>query len=431
MALRILLATLMSLTAATLAGCSWTDLWAGSPGEVKAEQFNRRNAPADLAPRLVVPADEFGPPSPVVQQTVVPGPKVDFVETKERTTTTTLPGGARVVLPLAPEEMSAMLPAGQAWPVDGLVGQINGKAIYADEFLKGMSERLAQAGRNRDRAVARREIIQLVSERFEEEVNNRLIISEAESSIPPEAREGLFDWLRTLQEQEIAERGGTRSGATASLQDQFGLTVEQFLERRKNMALAGDLIRRRIAPRAIVSWRDIERAYDRARDEYAPGATIVIGRIMLLTRDDAARIEEVKSQLAAGGDFKVIAKSVGSPNEGVWLERKLDERGIDGLTDLRAEMRAALKDLPVGQPSAPLVLGPATVWVVVLSRQQPPARSLFEPDVQLRLRAELERSRMSYEQGRYFEALRSRWISDDIDDMRLRLIDVALRRYLQ
>lgn len=67
----------------------------------------------------------------------------------------------------------------------------------------------------------------------------------------------------------------------------------------------------------------------------------------------------------------------------------------------------------------------------MLSLNQPPVRSLFEPDVQLRIRAELEGARMTQEQTRYFEALRSRWISDDIDQMRVRIVDIALRRYMQ
>lgn len=397
---------------------------------VTADQFNRQNAPEGAASRLVVPPEVFGPAAPTIDTRVMAGPDATFIERNE-SVTTTLPDGTRTSLPIGPELTAAVLPPGRPWPVDGLVGQINGKAIYADEFLKGMSDRLAQAGRNPDRAVGRRDIIGLVSERFEEEVNNRLIISEAESSIPPEAREGLFEWLRTLQEEEIAERGGTRSAATASMQEQFGMTVEQFLERRKNMALAGDLIRRRIAPRAIVSWRDVERAYDRASEEFAPGATIVIGRIVLRTREDAAKIEEAKAQFASGAEFQSVAAGLKIAKDGVWLERTLDAKGIDGLTDLREEMRAAMKDLPVGKPSAPIVLGPATVWLCVLSLNQPPVRSLFEPDVQLRIRAELEGARMTQEQTRYFEALRSRWISDDIDQMRVRIVDIALRRYMQ
>lgn len=414
------------------AGCSVIAPWTSSSTSVTADQFNVLNAPAEITPRVAVPIQIAEPPKEVVDRTVVAaGPEEEIVASRAETTPTVMPDGSRTVLPLGPEEMAAERPAGQPWPVDGLVGQINGKAIYADEFLSGMSARLAQIGALPDRLAARREIIQMVGMRFEQEVNNRLIISEAESSIPPEAREGLFEFLRTLQEKETAERGGTRSATEASIQEQFGMSVEQFIERRKNEALAGDLIRRRIEPRAIVSWRDIERAYDRAKDEFAPGATIVIGRITLRTQGNEAKIEEVKAQFAAGADFRTVAKALDMPNDGVWFERTLDEKGIEGMEDVRVEHREALKNLAVGQVSEPFTIGPATLWVVILSREQPEVKSLFDPSVQIRLRNELQNHRMMQEQDRYFQALRSRWISDDIDEMRLRLIDIALRRYMQ
>lgn len=413
-----------------MTGCGATTWWTAPVPSVDASQFNAGETSPERASRMVVPAEIFGPPAPLVDTTVESGPDTTFVE-RDRSIQTTMPDGKRVALPLGPEELARELPPGRPWPVDGLVGQINGKAIYADDFLEPMSARLAQLGASADRGAARRQIIQMVGERFEEEVNNRLIISEAESSIPPEAREGLFQWLRTLQEQEVAARGGTKSGASASLQDQFGMTVEQFLERRRNEALAGDLIRRRLAPRAIVSWRDIERAYEKAYSEYNPGPTIVVGRLILRTQEDAARIEEIKSQFAAGADFGEVARALRMPNDGVWFERQLDDKGIDGLTDLRPELRSVLASLPVGKASDPVPLGTATMFVIILRREQPPARSLFDPTVQIRLRNELERYRLNQEQVRYFEALRSRWISDDIDEMRLRLIDIALRRYFQ
>ena len=42
----------------------------------------------------------------------------------------------------------------------------------------------------------------LIEEAFEQFVNNELVISEAESAIPDEAKEGLLAWMRELQEKE-------------------------------------------------------------------------------------------------------------------------------------------------------------------------------------------------------------------------------------
>jgi len=413
------------------AACTSLDFWSSSATPVEAAQFNRSAPAPQLGPQVRVPSAVFEEPVVETQEKISVEPDgTAFVEERSEEVTT-MPDGERATIPLGPETASAELPPGRPWPVDALVGQINGKPIYADDFLKGMSDRLIQLGQMPDRPAARRELLKLVSQRFDDEVNNRLIISEAESSIPPEAREGLFAWLRQMQEQEIASRGGTYTEATASLQEQFDMTVEEFIERRRNEALAGDLIRKKIEPRAIVTWRDIERAYEKARESYAPGATITIGRITLITKDDAAKIEEVKAQFAAGRSFAEVAHDLGLANDGAWRSEKLGEKGIEGIEGLRPEVIERLKALDVGQVSEPFELGGGTWWVSVLAIDRPPARSLWEPGVQLRIRSELHNQRMMHEQIKYFEALRSRWISDDIDQMRLRLLDIAIQRYLQ
>lgn len=405
--------------------------WGSGTTDVSPDQFNRAAAPSELVARVVVPPEIYGPPRPDMRvEERVKGPSTTFTES-EATTKTTLPDGTKVTLPLGPEETSTTLPPGRPWPVDTLIGQVNGKAIYADQFLEGPSATLAQIGAGPDRARARQEIMRFVSARFEEEVNNRLIISEAESNIPPEAREGLFEFIRNLREEEVAKAGGTLSATETTFQEQYGMTVEQYLERRKNMALAGDLIRRRIQPRAIVSWRDIERAYERAMDEYAPGATVTIGRILVMTRNNQAKIAEVTAQLEGGADFSEVARELGVEKDGVWLEEKLGEKGLEGIGALLPEYRSAIKDLPIGKASKPIVAGPAVMWLAILEIDRPVARSLYDPSVQIPLRSSLERQRLMQEEERYFQALRSRWISDDIDQMRARLVDVALRRYLQ
>lgn len=413
-----------------LTACSTFNFLPSTSTPVAADQFNRASAPTGLGPQVRVPGAIFAQPIVEKQEMVTVEPIGEAFVEKRSEEVTTMPSGANATIPLGPETVAAELPPGKPWPVDALVGQINGKPIYADDFLKGMSDRLIQLGKATDRAAARREMIRLVSMRFEEEVNNRLIISEAESSIPPEAREGLFAFLRQLQEQEIADRGGTLSGATASLQDQFGMSVEEFIERRKNEALANDLIRKRIEPRAIVTWRDIERAYEKARDAYAPGATITIGRILVMN-SEPAKIEEVKAQFAAGRSFTEVAHGLGVAQDGVWITEKLGEKGVDGIEGVRAELRAKLRGLEVGQVSEAVTLGAGTWWVSVIAIDRPPARSLFEPGVQLRIKGELQSQRRIQEQIKYFEALRSRWISDDIDQMRMRLLEIAAQRYME
>ena len=131
------------------------------------------------------------------------------------------------------------LPVGVRYPIDGLVGQINGRPVFADEFLVPLEDRISD--RRRTEPEARFEIRRLVTgvsgvRRLE------LIIAEA-SSLTPEMQQGVFAWLQNLQEETITNRGGTRETAASSIEDEFGLSIEEFMAQRRSLALAGDLRR--------------------------------------------------------------------------------------------------------------------------------------------------------------------------------------------
>lgn len=319
------------------------------------------------------------------------------------------------------------------WLVDGLVGQINGRPIFADAFLDPIADRLGQASNEtNNRNEARQFIIMIVSERFEQWVNNELIIAEAESLLTPEQKQGLFAFLRDFQEGEVLRRGGTRSAAEESLFEDFGYNIEEYMAITRNEVLAADLLRRRVQPRAIVTWRDMEREFARRSELYAPGATIEIGRIALLTTRDAEKIQRVTSAFEQGRDFSEVAIEMEIVEEGRWREFVLGEEGIDALSEVLVdEVVEQLRELPAGKATTPIVQGSSTVWFSVLQIERPEARNIFDRDVQIELRAELQALRDAEERTRYITNLRRRWIAENIEDMRVRLIDIALRRYLR
>lgn len=316
------------------------------------------------------------------------------------------------------------------WLVDGLVGQINGRPIFADAFLDPIADRLRQAPNEMDRAESRRVIMMLVSERFEQWVNNELIIAEAESLLTPEQKQGLFAFLRDFQEGEVLRRGGTRSAAEESLFEEFGDNIEEYMARTRNEVLASDLLRRRVDPRAIVTWRDMEREFERRSELYAPGASVVIGRIALLTTRDAEKIGRVTSAFESGREFSEVAVEMEIAEEGRWRDFTLGEEGMAALSEVLVdEVVEQLRDLPIGKATTPIVQGSSTVWFAVLSIERPEARSIFERDVQIELRAELQALRSAEERSRYITNLRRRWIAENIEEMEARLIEIALRRY--
>ena len=68
-------------------------------------------------------------------------------------------------------------------------------------------------------------------------------------------------------------------------------------------------------------------------------------------------------------------------------------------------------------------------WFTVLAVDQPPGRSIYDPEVQLMLESELVATRFGQEQTRYIDSLRDRWVSGSIAGMLERLRAIARQRY--
>ncbi|MCH2160923.1 MAG: hypothetical protein MK085_03515 [Phycisphaerales bacterium] len=326
-------------------------------------------------------------------------------------------------------EFAADVGVGDVYTVDGLVGQINGRPIYADEFFLPLQDRLVRLAAELSRPQALQQMEGLVTIRFREFVNSELIIAEAESRLNPEMQQGIFSWLRSMQEQTIAERGGTRATAEQSIEQQFGMTLEDFLEQRRTIALASDLLRKRVTPRTIVSWRDVEQAYRQRWAEFNPPSLMRIGRIRFSKTRQPEQLEQASALVQEGLRFKDICDRLGVPDDGFWLEVTLPPEGVQG-TSLVAAVKDRLEGLEHGDVSEPLEQTAFTSWFTVLEVVSPPSRSIYDPEVQISIESQLSDLRYRQEQERYLKSLRNRWITDDINQMRLRLLRIARSRYL-
>jgi hypothetical protein len=318
----------------------------------------------------------------------------------------------------------------RVWPVESLVGQVNGRPIYAEEFFEPIEDQLRVIAAGADRAQARRTLETFVVQRFKATVDSELVVAEAESKLSPEQQAGLFAWLRSLQEETIAERGGIRASAEASLEAEEGGSIEDFLRITRDTQLARRLLNERIEPRAIVSWRDVEQEYERRRSEFNPRPQIRVGRIRLSVSADAASIDRVKAWVAEGKDFAAIAAELKIPDGGLWNTFELPENGIAGL-EFSDAIKSRLEGLEEGAVSRPLESRDFVSWFAVIDMETPKARSIYDPEVQLAIEDELRARRRIIERERYFESLRSRWVTDDISRIERKLIDIALQRYWQ
>ena len=399
--------------------------------EVDSVAFSKGNIPEHVNPVIVqIPDADLEPPKVETDDTTVVVANGNKITTQTTEVVSTAPDGATMTQKV-PENIVAQLPINQKWPVDSLVGQINGKPLYASEFLRSREDRIINIAAKTERNAARLEIIQVISEAFDQTVNNSLIISEAEAMIPAEGQEGVLAWLKDLQEKEIANRGGSRADAQRSIEEEFpGTTIEEFMNRQKNQALAGDLLNRRIRPRTIVSWRDVERLYDVNSAAYNPLPTIRIGRIAVL-KSNQAQVDQIKASFAQGKSFSQVSKELNLENDGLWREIKIPQGGIDAIPDIVDEMKSRIKGLAINKIDGPTETKTQVTWMTLLSEQQVRARSIFDPQLQLQLRRQIEGQRYSIEQQHYFQSLRTRWVASDLESMKARLISITLNRYFR
>jgi transposase len=350
----------------------------------------------------------------------------DFVQTRREVISQNADG--KSVIDATKSTFERKLEPGQSWPVEGLVGQVNGRPVFANAFLEPIADRLLSAAALRDRVEGRRVFVELVRLSFKDLVDNELIVADAESKLSPEQQQGLFAWLRSFQEETIAERGGSRAAAEASLEAEESQTLEQFVQQKRDIALVRRLMNERIEPRTIVSWRDIVQEYERRRAEFNPPPVMKLGRIRLNPRTDAEAIAKVKALAAEGKSFSAIATELKVTDGGLWQTFDYPTDGIAGMPFTDA-MKERLTGLGVDVISAPLEQRELVVWLGILALDRPPSRSLFDRDVQLQLRSELEGRRRAIERQRYLDSLRSRWVTDEIGEMERRLVEIALERY--
>ena len=366
---------------------------------------------------------------------VLAAPEVDTIETvragsdtKRTIVSEKLADGERVLDEVTPKTTVEKIPLGKVWPIDALVGQINGRPLFADEFFAPLADQLQQIASNPDRVAGRDQFVRTVRAHFKTTVDSELIVAEAESQLTPEQQQGVLAWLKSIQEATIAERGGSLAAAEASLEAEEDKTLDEFMQQRREVSLAVRLLNQRIEPRAIVSWREVQQVYDRDSNIYNPPAQIRIGRIKLDNTADAEKVARVKELAAEGKKFSEIAQAVGLGEPEPWQTADLPADGVEGL-QLSDGVISRIKDLKVDAVSEPLVQKDFTSWFTVLSLSKPQSRSIYDRDLQLEITKRLQDLRRAVERQRYIGTLRSRWVTDDIVEMEERLLAFGFDRY--
>jgi hypothetical protein len=393
----------------------------------------------DLKPRTVT-LDEFAGPPPEYPPSAQTAPADSAPATEASTSADEVEAASAAATSPATQPVVPLVATGSAEPrrllrpgepviVESVIGQVAGRPIFADKFLAAfnLDERLRAMSQQLDAREFTVAAAQIINQQLHEQVLNDLFLAESQASLTEQQKMGLLAFMQRLREDVIGRGRGSELFTQSELAEQ-GMTLDQYLALERDRTLIGALIREKITPRVIVSWKEVEREYQRRYAEFNPPASVTLTRLRLLA-DQRDAIEQVKARLAAGEDFDAVASSV-DPSQPTTMGTFAVDMGPGGILDIkdvREEYRPKLIGLGLGQTTAPIETTDWVLWLHVQAVDQPPRQTLYQ--VQRDLISQLWNQRFTDERRRYINSLFEKGIYDAMPEMSHRVLMVALMRY--
>jgi len=309
----------------------------------------------------------------------------------------------------------------QTYAVDAMVGQVNGEAIYADEVLEPIDAQLRALADDLPRRDFLQRATQLVAGRLRTIVSDALILGEAQRSLQDFQRQQLRAIMDRVREQTLREFGrGALAVTERRLREERGLTLEQYLEERRQEIIVSQFLRSELMPRINVSRKDIERYYREHRDQFNPAATRDL-RVFITDTEQAAR--ELRTAIGRGDASlrPLLEDPAGAVRDMVMRDASGDEVFAE------ASVNRALVALAAGEASMPIRVG-EQYWVVhVRSIDRPRGRSLRDAQLDIDRRLKAQQFQIRIEQ--YKRELFERGSYNPLDEMAAAVMEVVIGRY--
>lgn len=405
----------------TLTGCAASG---ESRRDLTPADFAITGQPADDAAahdEVSQALEASSPSSSQTSQTAPPTAAPDSPDPETETATSpVVPHGAPISSPPASQNPAAPDPA---HVMDAMIGQVNGRALYASTVLEPIHEQLGALGRTLPSGQFRVRARQLIGVTLEQLVADALILSEAERELDERQRMGLAMMVKNHREELLRQHGqGSLSLAEYHLLRDTGKTLDQTLQDFRNERVVQNYLRQRLLPKINVSRRDIERYYRDQYDQFNPKMTRVLRLIRVENETEAKQIAE---QLAAGTPFEQVAGdklNLYRPEAGGLMDPIVGDEPFS-----EPALNQALTTLKPGEHAGPFDMGRMKAFAYLESVEAPETKSLRDVQIQIdRLLREQQFQRLSTEyRARLFQDGSYNPISQMTDD----LLEIAMSRY--
>lgn len=317
----------------------------------------------------------------------------------------------------------------QTFVVDQMVGQINGKPIYADEFFKTMDARLRQEAARLPLQKWVAQVKKDVGGALWDEVRDQLYLSEFQTSLTQEQRMGVRAFIEDLRHNIQRSYGGSSEVANEKLQQQEGVTLRQKVQNEADQEFIRAQLRSSIAQRIQVSFKDIQLYYQQNYDRFHP-VPVAVFRVIRVPLSSTKRVDEVESRLASGESPVDVAADLSdwATDDHNMYRIKIGEGGFAKTTFWGAEaLNTATQALKPGQITPRIDVGSRAWWIYLDDIDAPPSQTLYEAQVEIE--QEIQNARFAQEQQRYLKSLMSKANMTRFDEMVKRLVAYAVERY--
>ncbi|MGN6507384.1 MAG: peptidylprolyl isomerase [Tepidisphaeraceae bacterium] len=334
------------------------------PKPLDAEQFYRPNdirRPADVGgalppgPRPAVrlsespdsgTPDKKAPPAPALK------PEHPTFLSKQLQTQANAAAVATTVPSTEPAPKPAFAP-GQFISIGGVIAEVNGTPIYADDLLRSVAPLLAARAKSLDEQSFRNLASSEINRQVDEMIRAEVAYAAAERNTGPEDKQMAERYTEQWRDTLKTDNKGSMEEVRKSFRDQ-GTTYDEAAKAENRLNLSRVFYTKKLFPRIQVTADDMRRYYDKNRDTLFTQRDQITFRLIKISAasmgSDAAaqqKIDDIAAKARQGQDFETLA---GQFNNDPLLMRT---KGLVGPIDRGAyvldDVEKALWKLDIGQ----------------------------------------------------------------------------------
>lgn len=336
----------------------------------------------------------------------------------------------------APRADSGSKAVGRDVLADCMVGQINGRPVFASEILDPLSGRLTAAAKEvkgqPSAQVWVRDTAKLIQSAVQLRVRDELLLGEARARLTPEQKQGLIYFIQRVDQWASGQSGGSQEQAKEAIKNRTGEDYDKFLQSQRDQTLIRDLIKENVTPFVRVPWRKVERYYLDNETQINPPPFAVVRIVMIDSANtDAVARAQAAAGAADGGAFKEVAQSEANVFERAkaGLVAKKLENGYEKIEWVgNKTWNAEAAKLTPGHFAGPIDTGTFKVFIRREDDFITPHRSL--EDAQLEITTRLTIAKETQEQNEFFMQLLGKGSFTPVGRMTMELLVLAAQRHL-